>query len=221
MASFSCKVSAVTRSRRSTICARSRRRRPPRPSRADLVVGSGAEALVAARGHGRWSTRLPRAADARLLPAGAAQPSRPADLRPRARREADDMSRPDVSLVEGDARRSRRGHAGDGRQLRPALRRGLDRAAMRRAAADAGRLADAGPRRGRGDRLRARPAGRRTRRSCCCSRCAAAAQRRGIGKLLLERFTVRRARCAAQSVFISKSAKEIMQLSYTRMTASL
>ena len=36
--------------------------------RADLVVGSGAEALVAARGHGRWVDALPRAADARLLP---------------------------------------------------------------------------------------------------------------------------------------------------------
>ena len=35
---------------------------------ADLVVGSGAEALVAARGHGRWSDALPRAAQARLLP---------------------------------------------------------------------------------------------------------------------------------------------------------
>ncbi|MGZ8283140.1 MAG: tRNA (adenosine(37)-N6)-threonylcarbamoyltransferase complex dimerization subunit type 1 TsaB [Allosphingosinicella sp.] len=36
---------------------------------APLVVGSGAEALVAARGHGRWQNALPRAADARLLPA--------------------------------------------------------------------------------------------------------------------------------------------------------
>ena len=36
---------------------------------ATLVVGSGAEALVAARGHGRWADALPRAADARLLPA--------------------------------------------------------------------------------------------------------------------------------------------------------
>ena len=35
---------------------------------AELVVGSGAEALVAARGHGRSIDRLPRAADARLLP---------------------------------------------------------------------------------------------------------------------------------------------------------
>jgi tRNA threonylcarbamoyl adenosine modification protein YeaZ len=35
---------------------------------ADLVLGSGAEALVAARGHGRWRDALPRAADARLLP---------------------------------------------------------------------------------------------------------------------------------------------------------
>ena len=35
---------------------------------AALVVGSGAEALVAARGHGRWREALPRAADARLLP---------------------------------------------------------------------------------------------------------------------------------------------------------
>ena len=37
---------------------------------ADLVVGSGAEAVVAARGYGRWSDALPRAADARLLPLG-------------------------------------------------------------------------------------------------------------------------------------------------------
>ena len=35
---------------------------------AELVVGSGAEALVLARGHGRSIDRLPRAADARLLP---------------------------------------------------------------------------------------------------------------------------------------------------------
>jgi tRNA threonylcarbamoyl adenosine modification protein YeaZ len=33
-----------------------------------LVVGSGAQALVAARGHGEWRDALPRAADARLLP---------------------------------------------------------------------------------------------------------------------------------------------------------
>lgn len=46
--------------------------------RAELVVGSGAEALVAARGHGRWRDALPRAADARLLPAGlACLPARP------------------------------------------------------------------------------------------------------------------------------------------------
>ena len=46
--------------------------------RAELVVGSGAEALVAARGHGRWRDALPRAADARLLPAGLASlPARP------------------------------------------------------------------------------------------------------------------------------------------------
>jgi tRNA threonylcarbamoyladenosine biosynthesis protein TsaB len=37
--------------------------------RAELVLGSGAEALVAARGSGRWRDVLPRAADARLLPA--------------------------------------------------------------------------------------------------------------------------------------------------------
>jgi tRNA threonylcarbamoyl adenosine modification protein YeaZ len=36
---------------------------------AELVVGSGAEALVEARGHGRWSEMLPRAVNARLLPA--------------------------------------------------------------------------------------------------------------------------------------------------------
>ena len=35
---------------------------------AGLVLGSGAEALVAARGFGRWQGALPRAADARLLP---------------------------------------------------------------------------------------------------------------------------------------------------------
>src|SRR3954462_4595526 len=35
---------------------------------AELVLGSGAEALVAARGFGRWRDALPRAADARLLP---------------------------------------------------------------------------------------------------------------------------------------------------------
>ena len=36
--------------------------------RADLVIGSGAAALVAARGYGRALDALPRAADARLLP---------------------------------------------------------------------------------------------------------------------------------------------------------
>jgi len=36
--------------------------------RAELVLGSGAEALVAARGFGRSREALPRAADARLLP---------------------------------------------------------------------------------------------------------------------------------------------------------
>jgi tRNA threonylcarbamoyl adenosine modification protein YeaZ len=35
---------------------------------AELVVGSGAEALVSARGHGRWQAALPRAADAGGLP---------------------------------------------------------------------------------------------------------------------------------------------------------
>jgi tRNA threonylcarbamoyl adenosine modification protein YeaZ len=35
---------------------------------AALVLGSGAEALVAARGHGRWAEALPRAADAWALP---------------------------------------------------------------------------------------------------------------------------------------------------------
>jgi tRNA threonylcarbamoyladenosine biosynthesis protein TsaB len=45
---------------------------------AALVVGSGAEALVSARGGGRWWDALPRAADARLLPpALAALPPRP------------------------------------------------------------------------------------------------------------------------------------------------
>jgi tRNA threonylcarbamoyladenosine biosynthesis protein TsaB len=33
-------------------------------------LGSGAEALVAARGFGIWREALPRAADARLLPPG-------------------------------------------------------------------------------------------------------------------------------------------------------
>ena len=37
--------------------------------RADTVLGSGAEALVSARGHGQAVDALPRAADARLLPA--------------------------------------------------------------------------------------------------------------------------------------------------------
>ena len=45
---------------------------------ADLVVGSGAEALVAARGRGRWTNSLPRAADARRLPDRLRQlPARP------------------------------------------------------------------------------------------------------------------------------------------------
>ena len=45
---------------------------------AELVVGSGAEALVAARGRGRWREMLPRAADVRQLPASLASlPARP------------------------------------------------------------------------------------------------------------------------------------------------
>jgi len=45
---------------------------------AELVLGSGAEALVAARGRGRWKEALPRAADAGLLPlALRALPPRP------------------------------------------------------------------------------------------------------------------------------------------------
>ena len=45
---------------------------------AELVVGSGAEALVAARGRGRWRDALPRAADVRHLPASLASlPARP------------------------------------------------------------------------------------------------------------------------------------------------
>ena len=39
-----------------------------RSTDAHLVVGSGAEALVALRGHGEWRETLPRAAEARLLP---------------------------------------------------------------------------------------------------------------------------------------------------------
>lgn len=35
---------------------------------AETVIGSGAEALVAARGRGTWRDALPRAADVRLLP---------------------------------------------------------------------------------------------------------------------------------------------------------
>ena len=45
---------------------------------APLVLGSGAEALVTARGHGRWADVLPRAADAWALPpALRALPPRP------------------------------------------------------------------------------------------------------------------------------------------------
>ena len=45
---------------------------PPRDAAdavaAELVLGSGAEALVTIRGHGRWAEAFPRAADLRLLP---------------------------------------------------------------------------------------------------------------------------------------------------------
>lgn len=45
---------------------------------AELVLGPGAKALIAARGHGRWADALPRAADAGLLPAALrALPARP------------------------------------------------------------------------------------------------------------------------------------------------
>ena len=49
----------------------------------DLVVGPGARILVEARGRGRWDDRLPRAADAALLPdALRALPPRPIYGRP-------------------------------------------------------------------------------------------------------------------------------------------
>jgi tRNA threonylcarbamoyl adenosine modification protein YeaZ len=51
--------------------------------RADLVLGSGAAALVAARGHGEAVDALPRAADARFLPPALAElPPRPIYGRP-------------------------------------------------------------------------------------------------------------------------------------------
>ncbi len=69
---------------------------------AELVLGSGAEALVAARGRGRWrATLCPAPPTPRLLPRGAARPAAPADLRPRARREADDMTDAAITLREG------------------------------------------------------------------------------------------------------------------------
>ncbi|HET9427317.1 MAG TPA: tRNA (adenosine(37)-N6)-threonylcarbamoyltransferase complex dimerization subunit type 1 TsaB [Allosphingosinicella sp.] len=44
----------------------------------ELVIGSGSEALVAARGKGRWAEATCRAADARFLPAAARSlPARP------------------------------------------------------------------------------------------------------------------------------------------------
>lgn len=50
---------------------------------APLVVGSGAETLVLARGHGRWTDTLPRAAQAdRLPPALRGLPARPIYGRP-------------------------------------------------------------------------------------------------------------------------------------------
>ncbi len=50
---------------------------------ATLVVGSGAEALVAARGSGEWIDALPRAGDARLLPTALSSlPARPIYGRP-------------------------------------------------------------------------------------------------------------------------------------------
>ncbi len=46
--------------------------------RSDLVIGSGADAVVAARGYGRAVNALPRAADAGLLPPGLRSlPARP------------------------------------------------------------------------------------------------------------------------------------------------
>ncbi len=62
---------------------------------AALVVGSGAEALVAARGHGRFLDAAPRAADVRLLP----QALRSLPPRPIYGRAPD--ARPGQSDVEG------------------------------------------------------------------------------------------------------------------------
>ena len=59
---------AVTRSRLSDAL----RSLPPEAAAAavatPLVLGSGARALVEARGHGEWRDALPRAADALALP---------------------------------------------------------------------------------------------------------------------------------------------------------
>ena len=155
-----------------------------------------ARARLGRRGAGRaraataaGADALPRAADARLLPPALARAAAAADLRPRARREADDNERARDHARRGRHRRSRRGDGGDGRQLRPALRRGLDRVAMRRPAADAGRLAVAGARRATRWSASRWPGRSPARRNCCCSRCAATASGRGIGKMLLDRFT--------------------------------
>ena len=78
MASFSCKAMAMIRSRPLDDLRSLAPADAAAAIGAALVVGSGAEALVSARGGGRWRDALPRAADARLLPpALAALPPRP------------------------------------------------------------------------------------------------------------------------------------------------
>jgi GNAT superfamily N-acetyltransferase len=113
---------------------------------------------------------------------------RPPDLRPRARRQEDERHMTTaLELAEGGVADLPHGDERDGKRVRAALRRGLDAFTMRRAAVDAGRVADAG-------------AGRRGLLGFSLSRIVADeaellllavksdAQRSGIGKALLGAF---------------------------------
>ena len=161
MASFSCKAMAVIRSRPSTSSPRSRPTTRRRRSRAELVLGSGARGPGRARAAAAAGPTLCRAPPTPgALPPALRALAAAADLRPRARREADDMTSAAIVSSEG-------GHADLDAVMAvmddsfdPAFRRGLDRAAMRRPAADARRLADA----------RARRRGRARLRSGACRR---------------------------------------------------
>ena len=108
-----------------------RRQRPPLIS-ARLVVGSGAKALVDARGWGEAREAWPSAANALALPRkprgrfprARSMPARP--TRASRKRPDGDCASNDVRIDAGSSRRPGFGDARHGRRVRRSLRRGMD-----------------------------------------------------------------------------------------------